>query len=119
MGEHDGIRLRLSRESNALLAVWRREFNSLIVLPQTYAIASAFFVVSGIFFVTLLNTTHTPDLEQYYSNIASTLIVLAPIVAMRSFAEERSTGSLETFLAWPISRTITTVGKFTVNVVFT
>ncbi len=102
-----------------LRAVWRRELNSLLVLPQTYAIACAYFVVSGIFFVTLLNTSRVPDLEQYYSNIASTLIVLAPIVAMRSFAEERSTGSLEIFLAWPISRAVTVLGKFSVNVLFT
>ncbi|HMC04488.1 MAG TPA: hypothetical protein VKJ83_03345, partial [Actinomycetota bacterium] len=81
------VRLReaLGRHWAGLRAVWRREFNSLLVLPQTYAIASAYFVVSGIFFVSLLNTSHVPDLEQYYSNIASTLIVLAPVVAMRSF----------------------------------
>jgi ABC-type transport system involved in multi-copper enzyme maturation permease subunit len=118
MSRDDSLRTRLS-QGGALFAVWRRELNSLLVLPQTYAIAGAYLVVSGIFFVTLLNTTHTPDLEQYYSNIASTLIVLAPIVAMRSFAEERSTGSLETFLAWPISRTVTVLGKFSVNVAFT
>lgn len=109
----------LTRHWAGLRAVWRREFNSLLVLPQTYAIASAYFIVSGIFFVSLLNTSHVPDLEQYYSNIASTLIVLAPVVAMRSFAEERATGSLEMFLAWPVSRTVAVLGKFSVNVVFT
>jgi ABC-2 type transport system permease protein len=119
MSSFEHLRIGLARHWLSLRAVWRRELNSLLVLPQTYAIACAYFVVSGIFFVTLLNTSHVPDLEQYYSNIATTLIVLAPIVAMRSFAEERSTGSLEIFLAWPVSRLATVLGKFSVNVLFT
>src|SRR5690348_15721142 len=104
MSSRENLRTSLVQDWVSLRAVWRRELNALLVLPQTYAIACAYFVVSGIFFGTLLNTSHVPDLEQYYSNIATTLIVLAPIVAMRSFAEERSTGSLEILLAWPISR---------------
>ncbi|HET9772183.1 MAG TPA: Gldg family protein, partial [Acidimicrobiia bacterium] len=59
-----------------------------------------------------------PDLEHYYSNIAATLLVLVPVVAMRSFAEERRTGALNITLAWRLSRTSLVLGKFAANTLF-
>lgn len=103
----------------ATLAVVRRELRSLVSLPHTYAIACAFLAISGIFFVTFFVQSNLPDLEQYYSNIATTLLVLAPIIAMRSFAEERRAGSLDITLSWPVPRTALVVGKYLVNLVYT
>jgi ABC-2 type transport system permease protein len=103
----------------ATVAVIRRELRSLISLPHTYAIACAFLAISGIFFVTFFVQSNLPDLEQYYSNIATTLLVLAPIIAMRSFAEERRAGSLDITLSWPVPRTALVVGKYLVNLLYT
>jgi ABC-2 type transport system permease protein len=100
------------------VAILRRELRALVVLPQTYAIAAAYLVLSGVFFVNLLVSTQVPDLKQYYSNVASTLIVLVPIVAMRSFAEERRNGTLDLTLSWPLSRTGLVFGKFVANTLF-
>lgn len=103
----------------ATLAVVHRELRSLVSLPHTYAIACAFLAISGIFFVTFFVQSNLPDLEQYYSNIATTLLVLAPIIAMRSFAEERRAGSLDITLSWPVPRTALVIGKYVVNVGYT
>ena len=98
--------------------VLRRELLALLRLPQTYAIAAAYLVLSGVFFVNILISTEIPDLAQYYSNIASTLLVLVPVVAMRSFAEERRSGALDLTLTWPLSRAGLVVGKFVANTAF-
>ena len=90
-----------------------------VSLPHTYAIAAAFLAISGIFFVTFLVQTNLPDLEQYYSNIATTLLVLIPIIAMRSFAEERRAGALDITLSWPLPRTALVIGKYLVNTAYT
>ncbi|HEV3364764.1 MAG TPA: Gldg family protein [Acidimicrobiia bacterium] len=103
----------------ATIAVIRRELRSLVSLPHTYAIACAFLAISGIFFVTFFVQSNLPDLEQYYSNIATTLLVLAPIIAMRSFAEERRAGALDITLSWPVPRTALVVGKYLVNLLYT
>ena len=103
----------------ATLAVIRKEARSLVSLPHTYAIACAFLAISGIFFVTFFVQSNLPDLEQYYSNIANTLLVLVPVVAMRSFAEERRTGALDITLSWPVPRTALVIGKYVVNVAYT
>jgi ABC-2 type transport system permease protein len=103
----------------ATFAVARKEFRSLVALPHTYAIACAFLAISGIFFVTFFVQSNLPDLEQYFNNIATTLLVLAPIIAMRSFAEERRAGALDITLSWPVPRVALVVGKYLVNLAYT
>ena len=104
---------------SATLAVIGKEVRAFVSLPHTYAIAAAFLGISGIFFVTFLVQTNLPDLEQYYSNIATTLLVLIPIIAMRSFAEERRAGALDITLSWPLPRTALVIGKYLVNTAYT
>ncbi|HET9770092.1 MAG TPA: Gldg family protein [Acidimicrobiia bacterium] len=102
---------------NALF-VFRRELRGLLRLPQTYGVSAAYLLISGIFFVNILISTEVADLASYYSNIANTLLVLVPVVAMRSFAEERRSGALDISLAWPTSRTGLVLGKFAANTLF-
>jgi ABC-2 type transport system permease protein len=99
--------------------VLRRELQALVALPQTYVIGAAFVALSGTFFVTLLLADSLSDLERYYSNIASTIIVVAPLVAMRSFAEERRSGALDVTLSWSLSRHALVLGKYAANLAFT
>ena len=101
------------------MSVLRKELRALVVSPFAWAVATAFLIVSGLFFVTLLFSYQLPDLERYFTNIETTFIVVAPVVAMRSFAEERRTGVLEVTLAWPVSRWQLVLGKFVANTLFT
>ena len=101
------------------MIVFGRELRTLLTSPQAWAIATAYLIISGLFFVTLLFSNPFADLERYYTNIETTLIVVAPILAMRSFAEERRTGALDITLSWPVSRWTLVVGKWFANTVFT
>jgi ABC-type transport system involved in multi-copper enzyme maturation permease subunit len=98
--------------------VFRRELRTLLTSPQAWAIATAYWLISGLFFVTLLFSRPFPDLERYYTNIETTLIVVAPIIAMRSFAEERRSGVLDITLSWPVSRWTVVFGKYLANATF-
>ena len=100
------------------MIVFRRELRTLVTSPQAWAIATAYLLISGLFFVTLLFSRPYADLERYYTNIETTLIVVAPILAMRSFAEERRSGVLDITLSWPVSRWTLVVGKWAANTVF-
>lgn len=97
----------------------RNELKALLISPVTWAMVSGYVVFSGIFFVVLLFSRGIADLENYYSNIETTLVVLAPIVAMRSFAEERRTGALDITLSWPTSRWWLVITKFVANTLLT
>jgi ABC-2 type transport system permease protein len=98
--------------------VLRKELRTLVVSPFAWAVATAFVIVSGLFFVALLFSYQVADLERYYSNIETTFVVVAPVVAMRSFAEERRTGVLELTLSWPVARWQLVIGKFVANTAF-
>jgi hypothetical protein len=93
----------------------RNEIRQMLVAPFAWAVITAFLLVSGLFFVALLLAFPIPDLERYFTNIETTFIVVAPVLAMRSFAEERRTGVLELTLAWPTSRPSLVVGKYVAN----
>ena len=97
----------------------RNEMRALLISPVTWAMVTGYIVFSGIFFVVLLFSRGIADLESYYSNIETTLVVLAPIVAMRSFAEERRTGALDITLSWPTSRWWLVISKFVANTLLT
>ena len=97
----------------------RHEMRALLVSPVTWAMVTGYIIFSGIFFVVLLFSRGIADLENYYSNIETTLVVLAPIVAMRSFAEERRTGALDITLSWPTSRWWLVITKFVSNTLLT
>ena len=97
----------------------RHEMRALLISPVTWAMMTGYIVFSGIFFVVLLFSRGVADLEGYYSNIETTLVVLAPIVAMRSFAEERRTGALDITLSWPTSRWWLVITKFVANTLLT
>ena len=97
----------------------KRELTSMALLAQTYAIAVAFIIISGVMFIDLVSNSQTADLASYYSNIATTLIVLCPILAARSLAEERASGQLLVSLAWPVPRWALVLSKFTANTLYT
>lgn len=97
----------------------KRELTSMALLAQTYAIAVAFIIISGVMFIDLVSNSQTADLAAYYSNIATTLIVLCPILAARSIAEERASGQLLVSLAWPVPRWALVLSKFTANTLYT
>lgn len=96
----------------------RRELAALLLAPHSYAIAAAYVVISGIFFINLVDRSESPDLASYFANIGTTLIVLVPIMATRSLAEQRRNGSLDMTLSWPISRTSLILAKFIANTLY-
>jgi ABC-type transport system involved in multi-copper enzyme maturation permease subunit/ABC-type uncharacterized transport system involved in gliding motility auxiliary subunit len=104
---------------HAVGTLLKRELTSMALLAQTYAIAVAYIIISGVFFIDLVSSAQSADLAAYYANIANTLIVLCPILAARSLAEERSSGQLLISLSWPVSRWALVLSKFIANTIYT
>ncbi len=97
----------------------KRELTSMALLAQTYAIALAYIIISGVFFIDLVSSSQSADLAAYYANIANTLLVLCPVLAARSLAEERASGQLLVSLSWPVSRWALVLSKFVANTLYT
>lgn len=102
----------------AFLTLWRREVASTFASPIGYVVLAAVLLLLGLSFVLIVEALRKPsDLpltELFYGSMFFWVILLlsTPIITMRSFALERSTGTYETLMTTPISDTQVVLGKF-------
>src|SRR5450432_2750330 len=93
------------------LSLIRREFNAYFYSPIAYVVLAVFLAVTGhLFYLSLaLLTARGPKgisypMEMIVNNVSFWLVFLfiPPLLTMRLFAEERSSGTLEMLLTAPI-----------------
>ena len=101
---------------NGLWAVFHREFRAYFSSPLGYVFIVIFLVASG--FLTLsrdfgrLLELRQADLAPFFTYIPWLFVVLVPAVAMRLWAEERKTGTVELLLTLPVTLEGAYLGKF-------
>lgn len=103
-----------------LAAIVGREWRAYFFSPLAYVILAAFLVMNGMIFyaiVSFLNLPTAPKgqaLPYLFTNTYFWLfnLFVVPIIAMRLFAEERKSGTLELLLTAPVSDAEAVVGKF-------
>lgn len=93
-----------------------KEFNSFLNSLIAYIVIGVFLIVTGLllwFFpdTSLLDYGYA-DLSVFFSSVPYILMFLIPAIAMRSFAEEQRTGTLELLLTKPLSDWDIVFGKF-------
>ncbi len=93
-------------------AIFSREvssyFNSLI----GYIFLTAFFAASGVLFSITSLAYGSTDMTQMYSMLFVVLLVLIPILTMRTLAEDKRQKTDQCLLTAPISLTALVLGKF-------
>ena len=102
------------------LAIVAREWRAYFFSPLAYVIVAAFLVMNGMIFYAIVNFLNSPNAPKgqalpylftnYYFWIFNLFVV--PIIAMRLFAEERKSGTIEILLTSPVTETEVVLGKF-------
>jgi ABC-2 type transport system permease protein len=103
------------------LAIVGREWRAYFLSPLAYVILAAFLVMNGLIFyaiVSFMNTPGAPKGQALIFLFTNTYfwifnLFVVPIIAMRLFAEERKSGTIETLLTSPVSEGMVVLGKFT------
>lgn len=106
-----------------LLAIYRKELLSLWVTPLAWVLLVAFLVMQGgIFYSIVLHFATLPELsvdfgplQAYFGQsifLLLTLLLLCPALTMRTFAEERRSGTIEALLTAPVAAAAVVLGKF-------
>ncbi len=92
-------------------AIYRRELNAYFKSPIGYVLLAIFVFVSSLFFAV--------NLLGYYANIATELnfmqglfFVLIPILTMKTFAEERRSGTEILLFTTPVTTPQIVIGKY-------
>src|SRR6266576_1574371 len=95
-------------------AIFRRELRGYFVTPLAYLFIVIFLVLAGVlaFFVGNFFDRGQADLQPFFTFHPWLYLVLIPALAMRLWAEERKSGTIELLLTLPISMTEAVVGKF-------
>jgi len=96
------------------LVIFRRELLSYFATPLAYVFIVIFLAMAGAFAFFLGNFFERgqADLQPFFNFHPWLYLVLIPALAMRLWAEERRSGTIELFLTLPISMTEAVLGKF-------
>jgi ABC-2 type transport system permease protein len=100
-----------------LVALVRRELTAYFGTPLGYVAAAVYAGLSGLVFSFVLFSVREADVRYYIDNVSFFVLLLAPLIAARSVAEERRSGSLQGLLALPVAVSQVVVAKFTALVV--
>ncbi len=99
---------------NPVSVIFKRELASYFSTPVAYVFIVIFLVLANAFAFQLggLFERGQADLRPFFDFHPWLYLFLVPAVAMRLWAEERNTGSIELLLTLPVTQTQAVVGKF-------
>ncbi|HVJ21367.1 MAG TPA: ABC transporter permease [Polyangiaceae bacterium] len=109
---------------SGFLAVLRRELLSLWVTPLAWVLLTVFLLLQGIIFYSIvLHYSSMTDLalesgpvQAYFGQdsilLLMSLLLVCPALTMRSFAEERRSGTIEALLTAPVTPSAVVLGKY-------
>jgi ABC-2 type transport system permease protein len=99
---------------NKLRAIVRKELKSYFNSPIAYIVMGVFVAVMAVlyFFFNGDSATRFADLRGYFNYIPWVFILIIPAITMRSWAEERKTGTDEILLTLPFREHELVLGKF-------
>ncbi len=99
---------------NNVLSIYKREIKSYFTTPLAYVYIVIFLILSS--YVTFSKNNfferRTCSLDAFFQDMPLLLILLVPAVAMRLWAEERETGSIELLFSLPVTAIQAVLGKF-------
>jgi len=93
------------------------ELRILLVSSSTYIAAVLFLIVMGFFFTMMMDTYSSAAQEVtpavvFFQFFWVPVLFMVPLLTMKSIAEERRQGTLETLLTTPVSTTEVVLGKY-------
>lgn len=101
---------------NGLKAVFKREFRGYFATPLGYIFIVTFLVAAGLLTVSRdrgrFLELRQASLDSFFAFLPWLFVVLVPAVAMRLWAEERKTGTVELLFTLPITLRGSYLGKF-------
>lgn len=93
-------------------AIFRRELGSYFTSSIAYVFLACFYLVSGYLFFGETFQEGTADISVFFSSLLLIVVVLIPILTMRSFSEEKKQKTEQGLLTAPISLTSMVLGKY-------
>lgn len=97
---------------NKITTIMLRELSSYFLSPIAYVIMAVFTALYGVFFTGVFVTYGVANLQFSLSNVLLVFLFMAPLMTMRTLAEERKMGIEELYMTSPITTTEYILGKY-------
>src|SRR5690242_21930942 len=106
--------LKGERRMRYVLPIFKREFAAYFATPLAYVFIVIFLLAMGsfTFYVGRFFDNGVADLSVFFGYHPWLYLFLVPAIAMRLWAEERRTGTMELILTLPVPLWATVTGKF-------
>ena len=113
-----------------LLAIYKRDLKGYFFSPIAYVVIGLFLLVNGIFFYVLLSSfleysyavmiqrqgypinVNLLMIRPFFQNMSVIVLFVIPMITMRSFSEEKKSGTMELLLTSPVTNWQLILGKF-------
>ncbi|HPC36619.1 MAG TPA: ABC transporter permease subunit [Candidatus Marinimicrobia bacterium] len=113
-----------------LLAIYKRDLKGYFSSPIAYVVIGLFLIVTGIFFYILLSSflefsyavmfqrqgypinVNLFMIRPFFQNMSVIVLFVIPMITMRSFSEEKKSGTMELLLTSPLTNWQLILGKF-------
>jgi len=108
------VKDKTAQSALRIAALTRKELFSYLNAPAFYGAAVFFLLFCSIwlFYFQRFFTMNVASLRVYFGAFPLVFILVIPVLTMRSWAEERKTGSIELLLTMPFSEWDLVLGKF-------
>jgi len=95
-----------------MLAIIRRDFRSYFKSPIAYVLIGLYMLLLGLFFNSYLGLGISDIISEFVASMSSMLILIIPILTMRTLAEDKKNGTEVLLLTSPVRVTEIVMGKF-------
>ena len=95
-----------------MIAIYKRDLKGFFTGMMGYVLLAFFLAVGGLYFTVMNLMSGYPDLSYTLYNNLFVLLVLVPLLTMRSFAEERRARTDQLLLTSPVSLWRIVLGKY-------
>lgn len=95
-----------------MTAIMKRELSSYFNSAIGYIVLAVFYFFSGLFFYMYCLMSNTTSMTYLFLSMLMIVVLIVPIITMRSFSEERKQKTDQALLTAPVTLTEMVLGKF-------
>lgn len=97
---------------NNSITIFKKEIKSYFTSPVAYIIMVVFLIITGWFFTSSLFVSGVVTMRGVFDIVPFILLFFIPAISMRTFSEEKKSGTIELLLTKPLSDFDIVLGKF-------
>ncbi len=103
---------------NKIIIIAKKELAAYFKSPIAYIILILTISIFNIFFFMIIDGNREVSLRDVFKIMEFMFVFLAPLLTMKIFSEEKSTGTMEFLMTSPITNTAIVLGKYLGSLIF-